>query len=240
MFRILAGPKFALGILQIFGMKNNSLKFAVAAISACIFISCSQGQKTESSAAQEQTTQTSNELVAVGSGAKPANQPIVVASDSLIVPGRSAGEIELETNAAPVMQKLGKPDAGDAAMGKSVSTWFEQHDTSGHALSIFTAKDMGNSSTALIKQIRVTAPSYKTEHGISTAATLTEIEKAFSLKKMKGYQLKAEPVEVYADPAGIAFEIDKRGRCIGIVIYPKGDLHADTYARFLPEARSLK
>jgi len=136
------------------------------------------------------------------------------------------------------MKKFGQPDAGDAAMGKFVATWFAGHDSTGHVISIFTSKDVGNSETALVKQIRVTAPGFKTQQGIGTATSLTQLRKFYKLDKEKGYRIKQQDVTVYSDSTGIAFEMDKRDRCIGIVIYPKGELHPDTYSRFLPGMRT--
>ena len=230
----------ALGAVKFKGRLTKSFVFnrckqlSLILLSFSLLFSCTESQKTTSGASGDQSTQSSNELVAVGTGSRPANAPIVVPADSLIVPGEGLGNIKLDADAAPIMKKFGKPDAGDAAMGKAVATWFEQHDSTGHALSIFTAKDMGNSPVAKVKQIRVTAPAYKTEQGIGAFSTLTEIQKVFKVRKEKGYQIKQEHIAVYADPSGIAFEVDKDGRCVGIVVYAKGDLHPDTYARLVP------
>ncbi|GEM_PF-1119992 len=218
---------------------SKQLTLLLFVISSCLFSSCTQNQTPTSGASAEQTTQSSNELVAVGSGSRPQGAPIVVPSDSLIVPGVSLGAIKLDADAAPVMKQLGKPDAADAAMGKAVATWFEQHDSTSHALSIFTAKDMGDSPTAIIKQIRVTAPTYKTEKGVGVSSTLDDIQQAFNVKAGKGYRINQENVAVYVDTSGIAFEMDKNGRCIGIVVYSKGDLHPDTYARLVPASSSI-
>jgi hypothetical protein len=206
---------------------KSPLTRTILFIASCVFCSCTSTPKDTSEGGLEQ----SRDSVTVHERSSDA---AVVPADSLIIPGRSIGIIELETDAAVVMKKFDKPDAGDAAMGKSVSTWFEGHDATAHTVSIFTAKDVGNSETALIKQIRVTAPGFKTQQGIGTTASLPQLERTFNLQKQKGYKLKQEEVAVYADPAGIAFEIDKKGRCIGIVVYPTGELHPDTYARFLP------
>jgi hypothetical protein len=230
----------ALGAAKFKGRPSKSFLFngckqlSLVLLSFSLLFSCTQNQDTTSAASGDQTTQSSNELVAVGTGSRRANTPIVVPSDSLIVPGVGMGNIKLDAEAAPIMKKLGKPDAGDAAMGKAVATWFEQHDKRRHVLSIFTAKDMGNSPVAKVKQIRVTAPAFKTVQGISASSPLIEIQKAFNVKKEKSYQIKQQQIAVYADPSGIAFEVDEDGRCIGIVVYPKGDLHADTYARLVP------
>ena len=230
----------ALGAVKFKGRPSKSFLFNrckqlnLVLLSFSLLFSCTQNQDTTSAASGDQTTQSSNELVTVGTGSRPANAPIVVPSDSLIVPGVGLGNIKLDADAAPIMKKLGKPDAIDAAMGKAVATWFEQHDTGRHALSIFTAKDMGNSPVAKVEQVRVTAPAFKTAEGIGASSPLIEIQKAFNIKKEKSYQIKQEKITVYADPTGIAFEVNKDGRCIGIVVYPKGDLHPDTYSRLVP------
>lgn len=157
-----------------------------------------------------------------------------ISSDTLIVPGRSIGNITLESDAVKTINALGKPDATDAAMGKAVSTWYGQHDSTKHALSIFTAQDVGNSPIALIKQIRVTNPRYRTQAGVGASSSVDEIQDIFKLQQEEGYALKGRNISVYTDTSGIAFEIDETGTCIGIVVYFKGSLHPDTYARFIP------
>lgn len=206
---------------------KSDLRFTILVIAGCFCCSCTSNSKDAAQGGVEQSRDSTSVY-------ESSAHAITVPSDSLIVPGRSVGEIKLETDAAGIMKKFDKPDAGDAAMGKAVATWFERHDTTGHALSIFTAKDVGNSDTAFIEQIRVTSPGFKTKQGIGTSASLTQLGKIFNLQKQKGYRLKQQDVELYVDTAGIAFEIDKQGRCIGIVVYPAGQLHPDTYARFLP------
>lgn len=195
-------------------------------LAVCAFCSCTPN----SNVAREDEPTPSRDTAVVH---ERTSNTEVVAPDSLLVPGHSVGSIPLENDAAVVMKKFGKPDAGDAAMGKAVSTWFEGHNAKAHALSIFTAKDLGNSDTALIKQIRVTAAGFKTQEGLGTSASLSQLEKSFNLQKQKGYRTSDQDVEVYADPSGIAFEIDSTGKCIGVVVYPSGALHPDTYARFI-------
>jgi hypothetical protein len=207
-------------------MKVN-FAFSILFLASCLCVSCGSDSKDAVNTGNGQSTDSS--IVA-----RIPSPAVPVPSDSLIVPGRFIGDVELDTDAAGIMRKYSRPDAGDAAMGKAVSTWFEGHDTAGYARSIFTSKDVGNSETALIKQVRVTAPNYKTEQGIGTSVSLSQLKKNFNLEQQKGYKLNNKEVDVYADSAGIAFEIDKQGRCIGIVVYPAGALHPDTYARFLP------
>ena len=163
-----------------------------------------------------------------------------VPAKSLVVPGRAIGGITLESDAMGTMNALGKPDAADASMGKAVATWYEQHDPTKNALSIFTARDMGNTAVALIKQIRVTNPDYRTQEGIGASSLLVDIQKVFTLRQENGYSLKGGQVAVYSDSSGIAFEINEKRMCIGIVVFPKGSLHPDTYARFIPGMSSIK
>lgn len=187
-----------------------------------------------SSCSQDQNRNTNNAKDSIAA-LDVSNTALNVASvDSLIVPGSSIGNMSLETDAATIYERLGKPDAGDAAMGKAVSTWYDDHDPTGSALSIYTVRDVGNSPTNMIKQIRVTAPGFKTMQGIGPSSTLSEIQGVFNLEKNRGYKNDQSNVAVYSDQSGISFEIDDRQKCVGIVVYTKGNFERDTYFRFLP------
>ncbi len=55
----------------------------------------------------------------------------VISPDSLVEPGKSAGPFVLGADAGPQMNRLGKPDSGDAAMGKAMAIWkINGHQTS--------------------------------------------------------------------------------------------------------------
>lgn len=209
-----------------------TLTLTTLVFTSCFFCSCTSGTGGTTNTGPADTLQ---ERAGGASGtaavAAAQNAP---APDSLIVPGAGIGQIRLESDATEIMKKLGKPDAADAAMGKSVATWFDHHDRAGNSVSIFTARAMGNSPEALIKQIRVTAPGFKTAAGIGTNSSLEQIQQVFSVQKKKGYKHQLREISVYADPSGVAFEVDNSGSCIGIVVYPKGELHPDTYGRFVP------
>ena len=51
----------------------------------------------------------------------------VIADDKLITPGKSIGQMVLNEATSEAMSRLGKPDFADAAMGKSVSVWYDDH-----------------------------------------------------------------------------------------------------------------
>jgi predicted amidohydrolase len=162
-----------------------------------------------------------------------------VAADKLIIPGRSIGDIVLDSNAEPVYKTYGKPDAGDAAMGKATAEWIQKVDTTKYSLAIYTARDTGDNPAALIKRIRVTDPRYHTREGLGTKSSLKELQGVFTLVKGSGYLNGKDRVDVYADRSGIAFEINKDQQCIGIVVYEKGSLNSETYFGFLPGATPI-
>lgn len=158
---------------------------------------------------------------------------------TLIVPGESIGFIQLNENAMEVYDKLGNADAGDAAMGKATAEWVEDLDTIKYSTSIYTVRDTGDNPAALIKRIRVTSPKYRTATGIGTNVLLKDLKGKYKLEKVNGYQNRGREIEVYADMEGIAFEIDQHQKCIGIVVYEKGNLHPETYFGFLPGVSAI-
>lgn len=95
----------------------------------------------------------------------------------LIVPGKSIGQTKLNENAKIVFEKLGKPDNDDAAMGKSLSTWYAHHNPSGYQTQIFCSRYSGNPDETVthVIQIRVTSPYFKTANSIGVGSTLKQI-----------------------------------------------------------------
>lgn len=215
------------------GLRWNTL-FALIITFVCFASSCSSNQSKEAENTKDQTGHSNDSPAAVGSEEANTNAVKYAAGDSLIVPGVSIGRIKLDTDADETYKRLGKPDAGDGAMGKAVSTWYEKHDLGSNALSIYTARDVGNSPIAMIKQIRVTSPAFKTQQGLGPSSTLPEIQAVFNLEKNNGYKMAQKSIDVYSDRSGISFEIDENKKCIGIVVSAKGNFQRDTYARFLP------
>ncbi|UEG53517.1 hypothetical protein LLH06_00815 [Mucilaginibacter daejeonensis] len=146
-----------------------------------------------------------------------------VAADHLIVPGKSIGQTRLDEDMDQVIARLGKPDGGDAAMGKSTSVWYTGHDTAKASTTIFASRQMGTADErARVKQIRVTSPWFKTADGIMTGADKAAIEKIYPhLEKAESPIAKDE---VYADKAaGIAFEFDGQDKCSAIIVMlPEG------------------
>lgn len=152
--------------------------------------------------------------------------------DWLLTPGKSAGKTLLNENAEEVYKRLGKPDGGDAAMGKSIAIWYSNHDSTLHSVAIYTARDMGNDPKALVTQIRVTSPLFKTKDGIHTTSTLDAIRKVFKVQKTEVYEDAGKNYTIYDSKSGISFEIDENESCAAIIIHKAGQIGQGTYLKF--------
>jgi len=209
------------------------LKHCLPAVIAILICGCGQNRP-----AYKATDPTATEVsVTDTTGEKP------VPAEQLILPGQSIGTISINENTDSVFSKLGKPDAGDAAMGKSLSTWYAKHDTTGYVTQVFFSKQMGTADEASrAKQIRITSPWFKTMDYMSTGMHLQTIEskKEFNLKKVAQYTDGSKSYFIYDDAdAGIAFEIDDKNVCTGIIVHEPGkDVNA-SYIAFHPNTRLI-
>ena len=153
---------------------------------------------------------------------------------NLIRPGIGIGEVSLGENAERLYEKMGKPDAADAAMGKSIDTWYDDHDVKSYSLSVYTERDLRKDNPpAIIRQIRVTAPQYRTTDQVGVGTSLAILQERYQLEAGAGYHSEQKPVRVFTDTKGIAFEINEDGECIGVLVYPNGTLQADSYLKFI-------
>ncbi|MBK0380318.1 hypothetical protein [Mucilaginibacter segetis] len=192
----------------------NRYRYLILLLFTVAIFSCKQ-KTSSSSAATEQVPDSTQ-----------ADTTQVVAKDQLIIPGKSIGHILLNEPTDSVIKVLGKPDKQDAAMGSVLMTWYAGHDTSGYETSVFAHHNMGGNDEAIahITKIMVTSPVFKTADSISVGDKLTDIEKYYPLKKLKTYQVKGKPVDVYtAADKGISFEIDTATKeCKSIVVHNAG------------------
>ncbi|KQR71115.1 hypothetical protein [Pedobacter sp. Leaf176] len=69
-----------------------------------------------------------------------------------------------------VSAKLGRPDDGDAAMGKAWGIWYSKDLTSGqrNEFAIYASYKDTSMRVRDVKQIRITSPEYKTQDGFTT------------------------------------------------------------------------
>lgn len=152
--------------------------------------------------------------------------------DWLLQPGIAAGKTAINAKAEEIYARLGKADGGDAAMGKSIAIWYNNHDSTAHSIAIYTIRDTGSAPSAIIKQIRVTSPTFKTKEGIHPESTLSEIRKVYQVTRSEAYKSEGESYTVYSSKAGIAFEINAAGECTSVIIFEAGKPSATTYLKF--------
>ena len=209
-------------------MKNQhailSSLFLAATIAAC------SGTSEKNSAPKDLLITDSNAVNVMNDSSNVVNDSANVINDSsnntkdqLLIPGKSAGNINLGQNAEEVYLALGKADAGDAAMQKSVAIWYKNHDPKSYATSIYTVRDTGDNPAALIQQIRLTSPDFQTNDNIGVNSTLKDIQKKYTVTKLTEVTEGDVVLEMYDSLKGIAFETDKKGVCRAIIIHKAGE-----------------
>jgi hypothetical protein len=157
---------------------------------------------------------------------------ISVSKNWLLIPGVSAGKTLLNKDSKQAFDLLGKADGGDAAMGKSVSIWYSNHDSTANSIAIYTVRDTGEAPAALIQQIRVTSSSFKTRQGVHCGSTLTALKKEYEVKETETYTDNGTNYRVFSSDKGIAFEIDPEDKCVAIIIFNAGKPLPGTYLKF--------
>ncbi len=168
-----------------------------------------------------------------------------VKTSQLIVPGKSIGLTKLQEKAEQVAAHLGKPDMSNAAMGKALATWVSKPaanatDTTRHRTTIYFTTNMGAPDEASrVNQIRVTSPYFRTKDSVQVNSSWSFIQNKYpEAIKVAAYKLPntQKQVVIYdAVAAGIAFEIDEKGRCIAITVHqPEQDIR-NSYLPLFPD-----
>jgi hypothetical protein len=160
-----------------------------------------------------------------------------------IIPGQRIGQITLGDSPGQVQANLGTPDAGNAAMGKSLSTWYSKGSGANrHQVNVYTVREKTGTpeETVGVRQVRITSPVFKlANEGLKVGSTLPQIRNQFpEVTAIAYYAPKGKPaVYIYdATGQGIAFEIaGPDSVCVGITIHPKNASATDTYLPVHPE-----
>jgi len=167
-------------------------------------------------------------------------------SDSalLIVPGRSVGKISLAEDMADVGAKLGKPDAGDAAMGKAWGIWYNRGANGGvkNEFAIYSSYRDTSMRVKEVKQIRITSPDFKTRDGVRVGASQSDTKIKFpSLERISAYlNEQKDTVSVYdTKQDGIGFEFLK-GKSIALTVHPMNQPLNATYLTLHPEWKRVE
>lgn len=182
---------------------------------AFLLMACNQSSKTEEIKTQPDTLPVDHTETAA------VQVKDTVTADKLIIPGKSIGQTALNDNGADVIKRLGRPDAGDAAMGKSMSIWYADHDSTGYQTMIYTTRQMGTEDdVSRVKQIRITSPWFATKDNVHVGSTLQDIDGFYKTDRFATFNNKnKELYTIFKDDIGIAFEIDQQGECKAIVVF---------------------
>jgi hypothetical protein len=160
-----------------------------------------------------------------------------IPAKKLIVPGKQIGLTRISDRATLVRKKLGAPSFEEAAMGKSLAQWISTIDK-GIETDIFFITNMGAANEASrAEMIRVSSPYFITQLNISIGAMLSAIQPLYPRIKKVGSYTAAEThftIALYDDrKAGICFEIDESGKCVGIAVHKPGkESYGLYFARF--------
>ena len=145
-------------------------------------------------------------------------EPKITTNEKEIIPGKSLGKIILNENATPVFDSLGKPDAGDAAMGKAVSTWGK---VDGNLLTIYTSTQMGVEDFSRIKAIRSLSKDFKTVDNLGVNSSLADLKRYYKLNPVGKFANNGKHYFLYTTEKGIAFEVGLNEKCNGVLVYPQ-------------------
>lgn len=167
-----------------------------------------------------------------------------VDSAFLVVPGKSIGEISLEENMTEVGKKLGRPDAGDAAMGKAWGIWYSKDSTDGqkNELAVYSSYRDTSMMVKEVKQIRITSAQFKTQSGLTTGGPEADAKSKFPAMELVSSYLNQskDTVTVYdSRQDGIGFEFLK-GKSISITVHPVNQSVNGTYLTLHPEWKLIE
>ncbi|MES2269033.1 MAG: hypothetical protein V4520_19875 [Bacteroidota bacterium] len=220
----------------------NIPKYFIVPILALAITACQQSKAPNStdSVAKADTTKGADTTKTTDTSTVdlPGDKQVPLAQ--LIVPGISIGQTAINESSEDVHKKLGTPDGGDAAMGKSISIWYANHDTTGYVTQMYFSRGQGDDEVKRVKQIRVTSPSFKISSEVYTGTPFSKVEQAYKLKRVATFTNKGKTLSLYDDvKAGIAFDVDDKDIITGITVHEPGRDAASTYLPFFSSLKQL-
>jgi hypothetical protein len=163
----------------------------------------------------------------------------------LVTPGKSIGRIYLGQNVNELDSILGKPDAGDAAMGKAWGIWYGKNNTKygRNEIAVYSSYIDSTMMGKDVKQIRVNSSKFTTVTGLNTENSLANFtEKYADFKKVATYVNDGigDTILLYdSKENGIAVEFI-RDISRAIIVHKKGETVNETYLTLHPEWRKLE
>lgn len=203
------------------------MKKLIFCLSAILLFSCNEKQKNventlnESEYASDKNSET--ELKST-------------TNEKEIIPGKRLGNIYLNENATAVFDSLGKPDSGDAAMGKAISTW---NKGDGNLLTLYTSTQMGVEDFSRIKAIRSLSKDFKTVDNLGVSSSIEELKIHYNLDAVGKFTFNGKHYFLYTTQKGIAFEIGMDQKCNGVLLYVQDTDPENFYIPIYPDLKKL-
>lgn len=221
----------------------NIPKYLILPMLALAVVGCQQNKapkSTDTVAKNTDTTVSDNTKVADTTTVDlPGDKPVPLAY--LIVPGISIGQTTINESGENVHKRLGTPDGGDAAMGKSISIWYANHDTTGYVTQMYFSRGQGDDEIKRVKQIRVTSPAFKISNKVYTGTPFKSVWASYKLKKVATFTDKGGNRSLYDDvKGGIAFDVDDKDIITGITVHEPGREAASTYLPFFSSLKPIE
>jgi len=164
-----------------------------------------------------------NNIIVANTDQTPASGAKHLSTDLMIDPGTGIGKIKIGSSTDSVIKTLGEPDAGDAAMGASLMTWYANHNSGSYHTSVYAHHSYNDKDEGLakVKAIRVTSPDFNTAEMVHVGMPLDSIAAHYNLRSQS--QNGNGTYKVYDDnQEGIAFEIDRQEKCSAIIVFEEG------------------
>ncbi|MGV3704652.1 MAG: hypothetical protein ACO1NU_04670 [Arcticibacter sp.] len=143
-----------------------------------------------------------------------------------------------------VSQALGKPDAGDAAMGKAWGIWYDtdSSDQQRTEIAIYSSYKDSSMMAHDVKQIRTTAKRFKTEAGLGVGSTYADFKNAYpdlALVAQYSNQSSKDTIKVYdSKQKGISVEFIEN-TSTAITVHETGKATNDTYFTYHPDLKKI-
>lgn len=172
-------------------------------------VGCQQSKKSSSQKAETDSSET------------------VIDSAHLIIPGKQLGKYVINAKAKPLLDELGTPSKGDAAMGKVLQNW--KH-VEGASLTVYTTRKMGVENFSRLKVVRSESDKFKTKDSLGVGSTLEAVKADFSVIKSGSFvDDNDNEFDLYISAEGIGFEIGEDNICKGVVIMAENTSPQQTY-----------
>ncbi len=157
-----------------------------------------------------------------------------------ITPGKSVGYTEIGETADSLSRKIGKPDAGDAAMGKAWAVYYSRNASnmvrdSGRFLAIYLERDRPDEAVGMrVKQIRVNTASFRANNDIKVGSPLKKIKEIYPGMTRAGIYVDTITHTRYylydAVRNGIGFEVNTNtNTCTAITVHAPAEKITGTY-----------